>query len=102
MSSVGTFFSENYVADDERYSPPELLNGTVYAPPKGTCAEELGMKLYWSEHAGWMVSVEELRVQQQENMKVDAKYEAAMPVEESNGGRSKSRSPSSRSRENSQ
>ena len=97
-----TFFSEKYVADDERYSPPELLNGTVYAPPKGTVAEELGMKFYWSERAGRMVSVEELRVQQQENMKVDAKYEAAMPVEESNGRRSKSRSPSRRSRENSQ
>jgi hypothetical protein len=99
VSSVGTFFSENYVADDERYSPPELLNGTVYAPPKGTCAEELGRKFYWSEHAGRMVSVEELRVRQQENKKVDAKYEAAMPSAESNGRRSNSRSPSIRNSE---
>jgi len=97
-----TFLSENYDGDDERYSPPELLNEAVYAPPTGTCAEDLGTKFYWSGHAGRMVSVEELRVQQQENIKVDAKYEAAMPVEESNGRHSKSQSPSRRSRDNSE
>jgi hypothetical protein len=97
-----TFLSENYDGDDERYSPPELLSEAAYAPPTGTCAEDLGTKFYWSGHAGRMVSAEELRVQQQENIKVDAKYEAAMPVEESNGRHSKSQSPSRRSRDNSE
>ena len=97
-----TFFCENNDADDERYSPPGLLNEAVYAPPKRASPDELGSQFYWSAHAGRMVSVEELRVQQQENIKVDAKYEAAMPVEESNGRHSKSQSPSRRSRDNSE
>jgi hypothetical protein len=95
-----TVLSENYVSDsDERYSPPELLNEAVYAPPRGTCPEGLGSEFYWSGHAGRMVSVEELRVRQQENKKVDVKFEAAMSAAESNGRRSNSRSPSLRNSE---
>ena len=95
-----TVLSENYVSDsDERYSPPELLNEATYASPGGTCPEGLGSEFYWSGHAGRMVSVEELRGGQQDNKKVDAKYEAAMPAVESNGRRSNSRSPSLRNSE---
>ena len=100
VCSGRTVLSENYVSDsDERYSPPELLNEAVYAPPGGTCPEGLGSEFYWSGHDGRMVSVEELRVRQQENKEVDAKYEAAMPSAESNGRRSNSRSPSLRNSE---
>ena len=97
-----TFFSENCAVDDDRYSPPELLNERAYAPPTETCAEELGTMFYWSERAGRMVSVEELRVEKEENLKIDAKYEAATTVEETCGRHSNSRSPSRRSRNSSE
>ena len=93
-----TFFSETCAADDERYSPPELLSEAAYAPPRGCCDEELGTKFYWSERAGRMVSVEELRIQRQENMNIDSKHETTTTVDENIGRRSNSRSPSRRCR----
>ena len=97
-----TLLSENGAAEDEQYSPPELLNEAVYAPPMGRCEEELGIKFYWSQYAGRMVSVEELRVRQQANVEIEANYEVSTPVEQNNERRSNSRSPSRRSRDGSE
>jgi len=79
--------------EDVRYCPPKQLNEAIYESHVGADMEDLGKTFYWSEKAGRMVSVEELRRERQHVEVTDLIYQINAALEECSRTRSKSRSP---------
>lgn len=87
-----TFYSmeDDLGIEDERYCPPKQF---VDESSFGADMQELGKYFYWSDRAGRMVSVEELRLQRQQAEEIDLIYQINAALEERNRTASKSRSP---------
>jgi hypothetical protein len=69
---------DEYGIQDPGYLPAEPMAKEVYEPPAGMSEEGLGRDFYWSEHAGRMVSVNEMRENRDGIEKLDQEKQKAV------------------------